>query len=81
MVVRCASEPLPTLPMVTVSGFAFAAASTSPKLWYGFIVPVVITIGAVPTIITGAKSFTGSNGTLGLSALCTACVSKTNTQV
>jgi hypothetical protein len=48
---------------------------------YGFIAPVVIAIGAVPTSITGAKSFTGSKGSLGLSAWCTACVSKMNTQV
>jgi len=68
MVARCASEPLPTLPIVTVSGFALAASMTSAKLLYGFIIPVVITIGAVPTSITGAKSFTGSNGSFGLSA-------------
>ena len=66
---------------MTVSGFALAAASTSAKFLYGFIVPVVIAIGASPTIITGAKSFTGSNGSFGLSAWCTACVSKMNTKV
>ena len=64
-----------------VSGLAFAAASTSSNVLYGFIVPVVIAIGAVPTIITGAKSFTGSNGRFGLSAWCTEWVSKINTKV
>jgi hypothetical protein len=52
--------------MVTVSGFAFAAAMTSWKVLYGFITPVVIAIGAVPTIITGAKSFIGIERSFGL---------------
>ncbi len=81
IVARCPSEPLPTLPMVRVSGFAFAAAMTSAKLLYGFPAPVVIAIGAVPKIITGAKSFSGLKGSFGLRAWCTEWVSKMKTKV
>ena len=45
------------------------------------LAPVVIAIGAVPTIMTGAKSFTGSKGRFGFSAWCTAWVSKMKTKV
>jgi hypothetical protein len=67
MVVRWASEPLPTLPSVTPCP-DFAAVSTSWKFLYGFCAPVVMAIGAVPMIMTGSKSLSGSNVRLGLSA-------------
>ena len=42
---------------------------------------VTMAIGAVPTSITGARSFTVSNGRFGMSVGLTACVSNTNTKV
>jgi hypothetical protein len=59
---------LPIVPNVTASGFAFAAAMTSPKFLYGLPAWVAIAIGAVPTSMTGARSFAVSNCSPGISA-------------
>jgi hypothetical protein len=48
---------------------------------YGLLAAVAIAIGAVPTSMTGARSFVVSNGMLGISDGLTACVSNTNRNV
>ena len=62
-------------------GFAFAAAITSRKSLYGWLSCATIAIGEVPTSITGARSFSVSKASVGMSAGFTACVSKTTPNV
>lgn len=61
--------------------FALDAATTSAKVLYSEPAWVASTMGDVPISAIGTRSFLVSNGSLGISAGFTPCVSNTTAKV
>jgi hypothetical protein len=66
----CEAAPSPAEAKVRSPGFAFAAATRSATDFQPLDGAATSTLGEIPSMTTGAKSFTGSNGRVLCSTTC-----------
>ncbi len=62
---RCGAPPTPEIAKLSFPGFAFASATSSFTEPAGIDGCTTRMCGEYATIVTGAKSFAGSNGSFG----------------